>query len=365
MNKSGNPHSSDHVIGWENSRIVQKSAKSLARMIGADEDEIVFTSGASESNNLALLGLARRATTGKRKRILVSSIEHKSVLDTARVLSEQYGFDVEYISVNKHGYVSNSALLDRLDTDVLAISVMAVNNEIGTIQNIEAIANTAHRYDVIFHCDGAQAPLAMDMNGIARHVDMLSLSGHKMYGPQGIGALYINRQLQNQIEPLIYGGGQQNGLRSGTVPVALCVGIGAAAELMTSHDGQASIRDLRQRRDRFVAALREQRWEVRLNGPPLESRHPGNANICFPGFSAEEILGALQPNLAASAGSACATGMPEPSHVLRAIGLSGDDADSSIRFSLGFSTNDHEMAHAVELIDRTLQGLSAALTHSA
>lgn len=363
--RSGNPHSSHHAIGWENSSVVRESAQSLARLIGADEDEIVFASGASEANNLALLGLGRRAAAGKRRRILVSAIEHKCVLEAGRVLAEQYGYQVEHIPVNEHGYVSGAVLSDLLDEDVLAISIMAANNEIGTIQDIEALAETARRHGVIFHCDAAQAPLAMDMMGIAQRVDLLSFSGHKMYGPQGIGALYIAHRLHDQIEPLIFGGGQQNGLRAGTVPVALCVGMGAAADLLTSVEGQVSIKGLREQRDRFVATLMDSRWQTRLNGPPLGSRHPANANICFPGFSAEEILGALQPMLAASAGSACSTGIPEPSHVLRAIGLSGEDADASIRFSLGFGVSDQDVGQAVELIDEALGRLAGALAHSA
>ena len=362
--KCGNPHSSNHAIGWENYHVVQESARSLARMIGADEDEIVFTSGASEANNLALLGLGRRAVTGKRKRILVSAIEHKCVLDAARVLTEQYGYQVDYIPVDAQGYVCDSLLFDLLDYDVLAVSIMAVNNEIGTIQDIEALAQAARSYDVIFHCDAAQAALAIDMGHIARYVDLLSLSGHKMYGPQGIGALYISRHLREQIEPIIYGGGQQNGMRAGTVPVALCAGIGAAADLITSGEGQASIRNLRDHRDRFVTILMRLRWETRLNGPPLELRHPANANICFPGFSAEEILGALQPILAASGGSACSTGIPGPSHVLSAIGLSGNDADASIRFSLGFGVSDQDVDRAVEMIDQVLKDISGTLAQS-
>lgn len=364
--RSGNPHSSHHAIGWENSSVVRESAQSLARMLGADEDEIVFTSGASEANNLALLGLGQRALSGKRKRVLVSAIEHKCVLEAVRVLSgHHYGYQVDHIPVDEHGCVSESVFTDLLDDDVLAVSIMAVNNEIGTVQDVEALAKAAHHHGVIFHCDAAQAPLAMDMCGIAQHVDLLSLSGHKMYGPQGIGALYISRYLQDQIEPLIYGGGQQNGLRAGTVPVPLCVGMGAAADLMASVEGQASIKYLREKRDRFVATLMDHRWEIRLNGPPLASRHPANANICFPGFSAEEILGALQPFLAASAGSACSTGIPEPSHVLHAVGLSGEDADASIRFSLGFGTSDQDVDLAVEMIDKALEDLSGTLVHSA
>ena len=230
----GNAHSSDHVIGWRADKAVREAAASIAALIGADPDEIIFTSGATESNNLALLGLARRAPTG-RQRILVSAIEHKCVLAAARRLSVHEGFTVETVPVDSEGFVDLNALEKCLDRNVLAVSAMAVNNEVGTIQDIPRIAALLAPYGIVLHCDAAQAPCAMDVSDLAVHTDMVSLSGHKMYGPQGIGALYIRRDLQDRIEPLIYGGGQQAGLRSGTVPMPLCVGMGAAAELLAGH----------------------------------------------------------------------------------------------------------------------------------
>ena len=363
--KSGNPHSSNHAIGWESARVLSESAQSIARMVGADEDEIIFTSGASESVNLALLGLGKRSTKGKRRRILVSAIEHRCVLEVARVLKEQFGYCVEQIPVDANGHVQVSELSDRLDEDVLAVSVMAVNNEIGSIQDLESLSEAIHNVGAVFHSDAAQAPIAMNLKDVAGHVDLLSLSGHKMYGPQGVGVLYICRELQDKIEPLIYGGGQQNGLRSGTVPVPLCVGMAAASDLLSSPEGEEAKLVLRERRDQFVQALLSSKWEISLNGSPTKERHPGNANICFHGFSASEVLNTFQPKLAASAGSACATGIPEPSHVLKAIGLSSDNADASIRFSLGIGVSEQEVIKAVEIIERSLNGLSSALGHSA
>ena len=178
---------------------------------------------------------------------------------------------------------------------------------------------------------------------------MVSLSAHKMYGPKGIGALYLSRAVQPRIEPLIYGGGQQHGLRSGTTPVPLCVGMGAAAEMLGTGEIAEKRSELALRRDAFVEKLRRLPWPTALNGPSGPARHPGNTNIRFTGFSAHDILGALQPHLAASTGSACTSGTPEPSHVLKAIGLSGDEAESSIRFSLGFDTSDEDVEAAVEL----------------
>ena len=356
----GNPHSSDHSFGWESARAIEKATARVARLIGADPDEITFTSGATESNNMALLGLGRRAAGGNRRRILVSAIEHKCVLASARVLEEQYEFTIEQIPVDRQGCVELSALDNMLGEDVLAVSVMAVNNEVGTIQDIGKISDYVRRHGAIFHCDAAQAPLAMPIVSLATHTDILSLSGHKMYGPKGVGVIFIARALQDQIEPLIYGGGQQNGLRSGTLPVPLCVGMGAAAELLTSKDAKEKRGELRRRRDAFVHRLRALSWPVSLIGPEGEARHPSNASICFLGFSAHEILGALQPRLAASTGSACTSGIPESSHVLRATGLDRDDAEACARFSLGFDTTDEDVEQAVGLIEEVLAKLSKA-----
>ncbi len=355
----GNPHSSDHVFGWQSSQAVDEASQQVARLIGADAGEIIFTSGATESNNMALLGLARRAAGSKRRRVLLSAIEHKSVLAAGRAIKERLGFAVEHIPVNREGFVDMEALLDMLDEDVLVVSVMAVNNEIGTIQHVERIAEMARAYGAVFHCDAGQAPVAMAMQGFGQMADMASLSGHKIYGPKGIGALYISHAVQPRVEPLIYGGGQQHGLRSGTTPVPLCVGMGAAASRLGSPEIAQKRSETACRRDAFVERLCQLPWPISVNGPSGSARHPGNANIRFDGFSAHDILAALQPNLAASTGSACTSGTPEPSHVLKAIGLSGDEAESSIRFSLGFDTSDHDVDSAAELIGATLKKLSA------
>ncbi|EAR20272.1 cysteine desulfurase family protein [Nitrococcus mobilis] len=356
----GNPHSSDHYLGWVSSRAVEDAAARVARLIGADADEIIFTSGATESNNLALLGLGRRAVGGKRDRVLLSAIEHKCVLSVGRVLQEQYGFRVDLIPVDSEGFVDLSVLEEMLGEDVLAVSVMAVNNEIGTIQDIAQVSKLAWSRGAVVHCDAAQAPVAMNLEGIAGQSDIVSLSAHKMYGPKGIGVVYISRELQGKVEPLIYGGGQQDGLRSGTLPVPLCVGMGAAADLLAGDDAEDWRAELHRRRDAFVEKLSGLTWPVELNGPVGHVRHPGNANIRFVGFSAHDILSALQPRLAASTGSACTSGIPEPSYVLRAIGLDSDEAESSIRFSLGFGTSDEDVAEAVGLIEEILAKLSKA-----
>ena len=351
----GNPHSSDHIVGWNAAEAVRQSQNSVASLIGADSDEIIFTSGATEANNLALLGIARNAPPNRR-RILVSAIEHKCVLASARALQDREGFTVEVIPVDEYGFVDVEALKEMLDESVLVASVMAVNNEIGTIQDVPTIAATLAEWGVLFHCDAAQAPCAMDLSRIAEHTDLLSLSAHKFYGPQGIGALFVRRYLQSDIEPVIYGGGQQQGLRSGTLPIALCAGMAAAAELIME-SGANERKRIGALRDKFTGHLQDGGATVRINGPEGDWRHPGNANLRFDSYSAHEILGALQPDLAASTGAACTSGLPEPSHVLRAIGLTADEAGSSIRFSFGRFTKEEDISKAAALTLHALDEL--------
>lgn len=359
----GNPHSNDHVVGWKAAEAVRDSSTSVGKLIGADPDEIVFTSGATEANNLALFGLARRASPSRRK-ILVSAIEHKCVLTAAMALAERDGFNIETIPVDGKGFVDLDALEGMLDDSVLAVSVMAVNNEVGTIQDLPEIARLLSRDGVVLHCDAAQAPCAMDVSCLAEYADLISLSGHKVYGPQGIGALYIRRDLHSCIEPTIYGGGQQNGLRSGTVPVALCAGMAAAAEIVMA-EGRCERPKVAEQRDLFVGLLADNGFAVDINGPGWKWRHPGNANLRFDGFAAQEILGSVQPRLAASTGAACTSGMPEPSHVLRAMGLSESEADSSVRFSFGRFTSNLEVREAANVVLTALRSLVGTSVTSA
>ncbi len=355
----GNPHSNDHIIGWRASKRMDAAAEEVAGMIGADRDEIIFTSGATEANNLALLGVGRHAASGLRKKILVSEIEHKCVLEVCRVLHEQHGYEVEYLPVHASGLLDIDVLKRLMSEEVLIVTVMAVNNEIGTIQDIAEISGIARSAGSLLHCDAAQAPCAMDMSKLGEQVDMLSLSAHKMYGPQGIGALYFHRSLRNDLEPLIYGGGQQGAVRSGTLPLALCIGMGAASRLIveTGLDTRQSLSNLR---DDFVEKLKASSWSISMNGcQGGKHRHPGNANLSFEGFDAQEFLGALQPRIAASTGSACTTGTPETSHVLRAIGLSEREARSSIRFSLGRGTTQDDTDQAANSILNTLEKIAS------
>jgi cysteine desulfurase len=351
--KFGNPHSVDHAFGWEAARAVEEAAAHVAGLIRADVDEVIFTSGATEANNLALLGLIAGRVETKRCRVLLTSIDHKSSLALGRAM-EQRGFVVTLLRVDKAGHLDLEHLSEQLQGDVLLLSICLVNSEIGTIQNLSEAASLVRPYEVLVHCDAAQAPCAINVNNLTDWADLISLSAHKMYGPKGIGALYVRRSVQHLIEPIIYGGGQQRNLRSGTLPTPLCVGFGAAAELLNPIVGEQERERVRQLRDLFVNELLQLPWPVALNGD-MTFRHPGNANLRFEGFSAEDLLGVLQPRLAASTGSACTSGISEPSYVLRAIGLSYEQAAASIRFCVGRYTTDADIREAVGLLSESLQ----------
>ena len=254
-----------------------------------------------------------------------------------------------------------SAFEIALDEDVLMVSVMLVNNEVGTIQDLPLISKLLSSRNIPLHCDAAQAPSAMDVKTLAHHADMISLSAHKMYGPQGIGALYIRRDLQDRIQPLIFGGGQQKGLRSGTLPLPLCVGMATAAEIATNSNALEERRRIARLRDTFIHLLQKSSCPLIINGPLGDCRHPGNANLRFEGFDAHALLGSLQPNLAASTGAACTTGFLEPSHVLRALGLSVDESAASIRFSFGRFTTEHEIDSAAALVRKAVANRFGAL----
>lgn len=351
----GNPHSSEHVVGWAANKAVETARQEIANLIGADSNEIVFTSGATEANNLALFGACSGAAKRPdRNTILVSAIEHKCVLESAANLANKHGYQIGQIPVNEAGEVRLDAFDSMLSDEVQLVSVGLVNNEIGTIQDIAAISQLCRRHGVYLHTDGAQSPVAVSLENISSQVEMLSLSGHKMYGPMGIGVLYVSNTLKSQIEPLIWGGGQQFGVRAGTLPLPLCVGMGAAATLFTPKNFELMRQKISNIRNMFLESLILPGNNAILNGPPSKRRHPGNANIRFSDCDAQDMLMALQPDLCASTGSACSTGISESSHVLHAIGLNESEARSSIRFSIGQYTTEKHIIAAVDLVKRVL-----------
>jgi cysteine desulfurase len=348
----GNPHAADHGYGWDADAAVAQARAAIAQAIGADADEILFTSGATEANNLALLGAARGAGPDRRE-LIVSAIEHKCVLGAARALAED-GFRVHVAPVNAAGIVDLDALAARISKATAIVSVMAVNNETGVAQPIAAIGQLCRAAGVLFHSDAAQALAVSTIDIDAWNVDLLSLSAHKSYGPKGIGALYLRRERRNRIRPIMFGGGQEDGLRPGTLPTPLCVGFGAACALLaeTLPDERRRIAALR---DQTLDRLRAELPDLVVNGA-LADRHPGNLNIRVPGIEAELWLAAARPRLAAATGSACTSGLTEPSHVLTAMGLSGVEASESVRLSLGRFTDGGDVDVAVSaLVDAAKQ----------
>jgi cysteine desulfurase len=333
---------------------VSRAASKIASTIGCDPDELIFTSGATEANNLAFLGLIDRAPKG-RTRILISAVEHKCVIESARVAARRLGGEVEILPVDATGLLSPDTLAESMDERVLIVSAMTVNNELGSLFPIDQLAETAHMFGALFHTDAAQALTAGPLDVSTLNVDLLSLSGHKVYGPKGIGVLFAARDVQAQMQPIIYGGGQQSGLRSGTLPVPLCVGMGYAMKMLTAADWPLEGTRIAALRDALAEGLLGLDPSFALNGPPLASRHPGNLNIRFTGHDAREILSAVQPMLAASTGSACTSGEPSASHVLRAIGLSEDDANASLRFGVGRFTTESDIVQAVSIIEDAIR----------
>lgn len=343
----GNPHSSEHAFGWEANKAIERAKTQVASFINALDDEIIFTSGATESNNLAIIGTAYAALQSSKKRtILVSAIEHKCVLGAAR-FTEKLGFNVKKIPVQRDGQINLDALTKMIDNDTLLVSVMATNNEIGVNEPLTVIGDMCKNNDVIFHVDAAQGAFA-NIDVIDTQADLMSLSGHKVYGPKGIGALYISQQSNIKPQPIIYGGGQQNGFRSGTLCPFLVAGIGAAFDIMKKEKDEEANHD-RKLRTILLDGLKDIFPSLVLNGS-LENRHPGNLNVTLPNVDARQFIFNLQPAIAFSTGSACTSGITEPSHVLRAIGLTTAEADASFRMTIGRFTKEDDVSFVLSNI---------------
>jgi cysteine desulfurase len=353
----GNASSKNHPFGWKAGKAVEHAREQVAGLIGARFRDVVFTSGATESNNLAIKGLAARAPKDRR-RIVTVVTEHRSVLDSCAAL-ERDGFRVTRLGVNRDGDLDLQELADAIGDDTLVVSVMSGNNEIGVLHKVEEIATVAHDRGAIFHCDAVQSAGIIPVNARALGIDLLSLSAHKMYGPKGIGALYVAKAVD--LQALIDGGGHERGYRSGTLNVPAIVGFGRAAELCASDMAVESVR-LRTLRDRLWKGLSSRIDGVQLNGPK-ERRLPHNLNVRFDGIHGESLLKAIAGDLAVSSGAACATASAEPSHVLRGIGLTDEQSRASIRFGLSRFTTEQDIdAAATKVADtaRQLRGARAA-----
>ncbi|WP_341751395.1 IscS subfamily cysteine desulfurase [Candidatus Tisiphia endosymbiont of Piscicola geometra] len=350
--KFGNPHSRSHSFGWEAEEAVEKSREQVAKLIGADPKEIIFTSGATESNNLAIKGIAK--FYGSKKNHIVTVIsEHKCVLDACRHL-ENEGFKVTYLPIQPSGLIDLQQLRDAITDQTMLVSVMAVNNEIGVIQPIKEIGKICRELGVFFHSDIAQGygKIPIDVNDC--NIDLASISGHKIYGPKGIGALYVRKKPRVRLVPILNGGGQERGMRSGTLPTPLIVGLGSASELALSEMAKDAIL-VEELFDRFYNNITKQIADVYLNGD-INRRYKGNLNLSFAYVEGESMILAIK-DLAVSSGSACTSSSLEPSYVLRAMGVDEEMAHTSIRFGIGRFTTKEEIDYAVELIKSKINKL--------
>ncbi|HHK5575086.1 TPA: IscS subfamily cysteine desulfurase [Neisseria cinerea] len=340
----GNPASNSHAFGWEAEEAVEKARADIAALINADPKEIIFTSGATESDNLAIKGAANFYKT-KGKHLITVKTEHKAVLDTMRELERQ-GFEVTYLGVQENGLIDLEELKAAIRDDTILISVMWVNNEIGVVQNIPAIGEICRERKIIFHVDAAQACGKVPVDVEAAKIDLLSMSAHKVYGPKGIGALYVRRKPRVRLEAQMHGGGHERGFRSGTLPTHQIVGMGEAFRI-AKEELEQDMAHYRKLRDIFLKGI-EDIEEVYINGD-LEHRAPNNLNVSFNFVEGESLIMAVK-ELAVSSGSACTSASLEPSYVLRALGRNDELAHSSLRITFGRMTTEEEVQFAAELI---------------
>ncbi|MBL3284610.1 Cysteine desulfurase [Rickettsiales endosymbiont of Paramecium tredecaurelia] len=351
--KFGNPHSRTHSFGWVAEESVELARTQVAQLINADKKEIVFTSGATESNNLAIKGILHFYGSD-RKRIITLMTEHKCVLDTMRQVSSM-GYEVVYMPVGVDGIIDLNLLEEELRKGgALLVSVLAVHNEIGVIQPLKEIGALCRKYGAFFHSDIAQAFGKIPIDVEECNLDLASISGHKIYASKGIGALYVRKKPRVRLSPIINGGGQERGMRSGTLPTPLIVGLGVAARIAQEEMAQEYER-IKELSEYFIHALTNDLEYVTLNGS-ARHRYPGIVNINFAYVEGESMILAIK-DLAVSSGSACTSASLEPSYVLRALGLSEDLAHTSIRFSFGRFTKEEEVKYAVELIKSKLEKL--------
>ena len=351
-NSFGNPHSGSHYYGWEAADAVELARGQVADSIGASPEEIYFTSGATEANNIALKG-ATRFYREKKNHIVTCVTEHPCILDSAHDLASE-GTRVTFLEVGSDGLIDLDNLKDAITDDTLLVSVMTVQNEIGTVQPIAEIGELCHQHEVLLHTDAAQALGKMSLDVKAMNVDLMSITGHKVYGPMGCGALYLTKKPRVKIKPLFSGGGQEKSIRPGTLPAPLCVGFGKTCELAAIEvEGEA--KHLRQMRDELLATLNNNLFGVHVNGG-MKQRIPGNLNISIEGVDAESLMVSL-PDLAVSSGSACTSASAKASYVLDAIGLTTDLAESSLRIGLGRFTLQEEVNYAANRLIEEIRNI--------
>ena len=350
----GNPSSLENRAGRQAQKAVEGARAQVAALVGAEPQEIVFTSGATESNNLAILGYARAERAGARNRIVTSSIEHKSVLEACRRLAGE-GYEVIKLPVDRKGRVQRNAAFEAINRQTLLVSIQAANNEIGTLQDVGTLSRLSHRSGAVFHCDAAQAAGKLPIDVDEWGVDLLSLSAHKVYGPKGIGALYVRGGARSLgLQPLLFGGGQESGLRPGTLNVPAIVGFGEACRIVAGTIQEEAAR-LAMLRDRLEFALSRRIPWLRINGD-RRFRLPNNSSLTFPGVAARQLLG-LCNSMALSSGSACNCANGQGSHVLTAIGLQPQDIRCTIRVGWGRFNSEDESEQAATMVCEAVRRL--------
>lgn len=350
----GNPHSRNHTFGWEAEQAVEFARENVAKTIGANPKEIIFTSGATESNNLAIKGLAE-FYGDKKNHIITCVTEHKCVLESCRLLSEK-GFKVTYLPVNSNGLIDLNELEKKISSKTLLVSIMGVHNEIGVIQPLKDIGQICRKNEVFFHTDCAQAVGKIPIDVDEMNIDLLSISGHKIYAPKGVGALFVRRKPRVRISAMMSGGGQERGMRSGTLSPALCVGLGEACRLCNLEMKTESER-ITKLKDSLVNGIKSSCSDIYINGSET-NRIPGNVNLSFAYVEGESLMMGIK-NLAVSSGSACTSASLEPSYVLKALGVSEELAHTSLRIGIGRFTTQNDIDNAVSAIVGEVKRLRA------
>ena len=349
--KYGNSSSNSHQFGWEANDAIINSRKKICNLINCNVDELIFTSGATESNNLAIFGFYNKNKNNK-SNIITSNIEHRAILDIFEIINKKSPNTSKYVKSNSNGLIDCSSIKNLIDENTILVSIMHANNEIGTLQPIKEIGLLCKKHNIIFHVDAAQSAGKVEIDVKDMNIDLLSISSHKIYGPKGIGALYINNKIKNKINPLFWGGGQENGFRPGTLPTPLIVGFGIAAEICKKEMIKESKEILKMREyisNKIICIFND----AIINGCII-NRIAGNLNLTFPFLNGMSIINSI-PNLAISNGSACTSSFSKPSHVLTAIGINKKNAISSCRIGIGRFNTNNEIEIATELIIKAIK----------